>query len=438
MVKMRQSKCKIVIVAGIRTPLGKIDGAFSGLSAVDLGMQSMRELLVRSQVTPKDIDAVIVGNVIQPVEASNIARVIALNAGLPRSISAHTVHRNCASGMQAITDAAEKIQLGRADVVMAGGVESMTHAPLLFHDDVRAAMSRLQKARAWQTKIKVLPQLLKASWKPRVGLLEGLTDVTIGMGMGDTAEVLAREFSLSRIEQDAWALQSHERAQAAWESGWFDEEVMHVFSGSAFTPVHHDEGIRVGQSMQALAKLRPAFDRSLGSVTAGNSSQLTDGAAMLIVSHREKAEAEGWSILGYLHDWAYTGCDPKRMGMGPVHACHQLLSARNLSMEDMARVEINEAFAAQVLANLDALGSQTFAEKTWGEGKAVGAPDSSVLNVHGGAIAMGHPVGMTGARLILTLLRQLKHDTQGGLGLASLCIGGGQGAAVLLGGEAWK
>jgi len=434
---MKENKREIVVVAGIRTPLGKMGGSLAGLSAVDLGMQAVRELLVRSRLTRDDVDAVIIGNVIQPVEATNIARVIALQAGVPRAVPAHTVHRNCASGMQAITDAAEKIQLGRADVILAGGVESMTHAPLLFHDQFREKMAVLQRARDIPSRVKAAWGVAKAPWKPRISLMEGLTDPVVNMGMGQTAEVLAREFSISRKEQDAWSLQSHQRAAESWDTGWYNEEVMHLFAGASYAPVHMDEGVRAEQSMEALKRLRPAFEKSLGSVTAGNSSQITDGAAMLLISHREKAEAEGWPILGYIHDWAYSGCDPERMGMGPVHACHRVLSESGLHMKDMARVEINEAFAVQVLSNLKAMDSKQFAKKAWGESEAMGSPDVDKLNVHGGAIAMGHPVGMTGARLILTLLRQLKRET-GGLGLASLCIGGGQGGATLVGSEPWQ
>ncbi|MDQ6955461.1 MAG: thiolase family protein [Mariprofundaceae bacterium] len=434
---MRREKREIVVVAGIRTPLGKMGGALADLSAVDLGMQTLRELLIRSPLTRDDVDAVIIGNVIQPVEATNISRVIALQAGVPRAVPAHTVHRNCASGMQAITDAAEKIQLGRADVIVAGGVESMTHAPLLFHDKFRASMADLQCARNIPARLKAALAIIKAPWKPRVSLMEGLTDPVVHLGMGQTAEVLAREFSISRIEQDAWALQSHQKAAQAWQDGWYDEEVMHVFAGSSFAAVHQDEGIRAEQNMQALKRLRPAFEKPLGTVTAGNSSQITDGAAMLLISHKAKAEAEGWPILGYIHDWAYSGCDPERMGMGPVHACHRILTNAGLTMNDMARVEINEAFAAQLLSNLKAMDSKQFAKKAWALDHAMGAPDVDKLNVHGGGIALGHPVGMTGARLILTLLRQLKRDTGGGLGLASLCIGGGQGGATLLGSEPW-
>ncbi|MFQ5344353.1 MAG: thiolase family protein [Mariprofundus sp.] len=430
-----QHKTDVAIVAGIRTPLGKASGVFDRLSVVDLGVLAVREVLARAPVSRDDIDQVIIGNVIQPAEAANVARVVALMAGVPRSIPAHTVHRNCASGMQALTDAAEKIQLGRADVVLAGGVESMTHAPLLFHDRFRAAMARLPRARTLQQKLPVLMELAKAPWKPRVALLEGLTDPTVGLGMGQTAEVLAREFGISRREQDEFSVQSHQRAAAAWDAGWFDDEVMHVFAPPSFSAVHRDEGIRPDQNLEALARLKPVFDKPLGSVTAGNSSQITDGAAMLLLASREKAEAEGWPVMGYLHDWAYAGCDPARMGLGPVFATQRLLTEAGMNISDLARMEINEAFAAQVLACLKAMDSDAFANKHLGIGKAIGVPDMDILNARGGAVAFGHPVGMTGARLVLTLLRQLRDDTGGGLAVGSLCIGGGQGGAVLVGSE---
>ncbi len=434
----QESAREVVVVAGIRTPLGKAGGAFDQLGAVELGAIAVREVLARSPLTRDDIDQLIIGNVIQPAEAANIARVIALTADIPRSVPAHTVHRNCASGMQAVTDAAEKILSARADVVLAGGVESMTHAPLLFHDQLRAAMSKLQRANSIQQKLSAVADCAKAPWKPRIALLEGLTDPTVNMNMGQTAEVLAREFGISRQQQDEYALASHQRADAAWQSGWFEEEVMHVFPPPGFSAVHRDEGIRGDQSMQALAKLKPVFERPLGTVTAGNSSQITDGAAMLLLTHRAKAEAEGWPILGYLYDWAYTGCDPERMGLGPVYAAHQLLKRRGLSLADLSRLEINEAFATQVLACAKAMGSKQFAVDRLGSGQAMGEPDPAKLNVHGGAVAIGHPVGMSGARLVLTLLHQLKRDTGGGMGVASLCVGGGQGGAVLMGSEPWK
>jgi len=425
-------------VAGIRTPLGKAGGIFDNLTAVDLGVLAVREVLARSPVSRDDIDSVIIGNVIQPAEAANIGRVIALLAGLPPAVPAHTVHRNCASGMQALTDAAEKIMAGRAEVVLAGGVESMTHAPLLFHDQFRAAMAKLPRAKKIPDKLKVFGEIIAAPWKPRVALLEGLTDPTINLNMGQTAEVLAREFAISREEQDTFALASHRRADEAWQAGWFDEEVMHVFPPPGYLAVHRDEGIRAGMSMESLAKLRPVFERSLGTVTAGNSSQITDGAAVLILTHRERAVASGWPILGYLYDWSYTGCEPERMGLGPVMATGRLLEKAGLSMCDLVRMEINEAFAAQVLACLAAMDSKTFAAERLGRKTALGAPAMDRLNVHGGAVALGHPVGMSGARLVLTLLRQLRRDTGGGLGVATLCVGGGQGGAVLVGSDPWK
>jgi len=429
---------EVVVVAGWRSPLGKAGGALAGITAVDIGALVLRETLARSSLDAAELDAVIIGNVIQPVEATNIARVIALTADVPKHVPAHTVHRNCASGMQAITAAAEKILSGRADVVLAGGVESMTHAPLLFHDRFREALSGLQKARDLSVKARSLLEVVKAPWRPRIALLEGLTDPTVKLNMGQTAEVLAREFGISRDDQDRFALQSHQRADAAWNDGFFGHEVLHMFPPPRFAAMQRDEGIRVGQSMDALGKLRPVFEKPLGTVTAGNSSQITDGAAMLVLTHREKAEAEGWPVLGYIHDWAYSGCDPARMGLGPVFCSSRVLQSRGLKMSDMDRVEINEAFAAQVLACLQAMDSKSFAKGCLGLEQPVGAPHMNRLNVHGGAIAMGHPVGMSGARLILTLLQQLKHDTGGGLGLATLCVGGGQGGATLLGSDAWK
>jgi len=418
----------VAIVAGVRTPLGRADGKLAAMDAVDLGMVAMRETMARCPATP---DAVIVGNVIQPSEATNIARVIALRAGVAHSVPAHTVHRNCASGMQAVTDGAMLIASGRAQVVLAGGVESMTHAPLLFHDEVRRVLTRLRRARGMPS-LSMLRALALCSWKPRAALLEGLTDPTVGMNMGQTAELLANEFAISRQAQDQYALQSHQRAAAAWQAGKLDGETVPLFAPPSFEAVVRDEGIRAQQSMAALTKLKPVFAKPVGSVTAGNSSQLTDGAAMLMLARHDVAQAEGWPILGYLHDWRYSGCDPARMGLGPVFASQQLLAAHGMTMDAMSRVEINEAFAAQLLSNLDAFGSQRFHDQH-NLGKAVGTPDSDCLNIWGGAIAIGHPVGMTGARLILTLCHQLRETA--GFGLASLCIGGGQGGAVLVGSE---
>lgn len=380
----RPAMREVVVIAGIRTPLAKAGCAFRDLDAVDLGALAVREVLARAPVSRNDLDAVIIGNVIQPTDAVNIARVVALTAGVPSHVPAHTVHRNCASGMQAVTDAAEKILSGRADVVLAGGVESMTHAPLLLHDQLRAALTGFTGARSMTQKARAALDVVRAPWKPRIALLEGLTDPTVHMNMGQTAELLANEFAISRRQQDEFALNSHRRASAAWSSGRFEAEVMHLFPPPRFAAMHHDEGIRERQSLEALAKLKPVFDRPLGTVTAGNSSQITDGAAVLLLSHRARAEAEGWPILGYLHDWVYTGCDPRRMGLGPVFASHRLLAGNGLLMSDLVRMEINEAFAVQVLACLKAMDSGKFAAEHLGLGRAVGVPDMDWLNVYGG------------------------------------------------------
>lgn len=428
-------KRDVVVVGGLRTPYSKANGAFSQWNAVDLGTMLLRELLANHALTSDDIDQVILGNVIQPAYATNISRVIALSAGLSHDIAAHTVQRNCASGLQAITDAAEKIQMGRCDVVIAGGVESMTHAPLMMDDSIARTMLAWSRAKSWSKKIKALTQLRSASFKPKSALMQGLHDCTVGLNMGQTAEVLARDFQITRQAQDEFALLSHQRAAKAWQNGWFDEEVMPLFPPPTRQKIHQDEGIRPQQNKAALQKLKPVFSRPLGSVTAGNSSQISDGATMLILSDAQKAKDMGWPILGFLHDWHYSGCDPSRMGLGPVFASHPLLSKHQLRFSDLAHVEINEAFSVQVLAVLAAMDSNQFSQEHFGS-DSLGAPTSSQLNQHGGAIAMGHPVGASGARLVLSTLRQLQKEP--GLGLATLCIGGGQGGAILVGSEACK
>ncbi len=426
--KRVMEQAAVAVVAGVRTPLGKADGALAGMDAVALGVAAARELLARTDARP---DAVVVGNVIQPSDAANIARVIALQAGVARDVPAHTVQRNCASGMQAVTDGAMLIASGCADLVLVGGVESMTRAPLLFHDEVRRALARWRRSRGTSFLSSIPRELVRVltHLKPRAALMEGLTDPTVHMNMGQTAELLADEFGITREAQDRYALESHQRADAAWNDGRFDDEVMPLFAPPKYDAVVRDEGIRPQQSMEALAGLRPVFSKPLGTVTAGNSSQISDGAAMLLLARRELAEAEGWPLLGYLRDWCYAGCDPARMGLGPVFASHRLLSGRGMTMAEMARVEINEAFAAQVLACREAMASRLFHEQNGLRG-CLGAPEDDRLNVWGGAIAIGHPVGMTGARLILALCRQLRDAP--GFGLATLCIGGGQGGAVLL------
>ena len=409
---------------GVRTPFAKAFGVLAGVSAAELGRVATRALLERACTRPEQVDQVIFGNVAVPADAANIARVIALQAGIPQDRIAHTVQRNCASGMEAVTTAAQLVQLGEARTVVAGGTESMSRIPLLYSDEATALFQRLGRARNWWQRLGTLLKFRPRHFRPVIALKLGLTDPVSGLIMGETAEVLAQDWGIGRAEQDAFALESHRRAVAAEGRGLFAEEITPV------REVGRDAGPRSEQSLEALAKLKPIF-RKGGTVTVGNSCQVTDGAAAVLVMPGEAVRAEGRRPLGYLRAYAYAGCDPKRMGLGPAFATARLLEKTGLSLRDIDLVEMNEAFAAQVLANERAFASVQFAKEQLNRGEALGELDPARLNVNGGAIALGHPVGATGTRLVLTLLRELRRR---GLrrGLATRCVGGGQGGAVLV------
>lgn len=417
----------LAIVAGVRTPFVKAFSALANVPADELGRLVVNSALARCGLGARDIDEVVFGNVAGPPEASNVARVIALRAGIPNDRPAHTVNRNCASGMESVFSAWQIVREGRADVVIAGGTESMSNVPLLWDRRMRPWLLKFSKASAVE-KVKLLARLKPSFFKPVVGLEVGLTDPVCGLNMGETAEVLAKEFHISREAQDRFALESHQRATNAWERSFFKDEVTPVPMPEGLL-IEKDVGPRSNQSMEALGKLRPVFDREAGTVTAGNSCQITDGAVALVVMSAEKARALGLEPLGYIRDYAVAGCDPRRMGLGPVFATHKLLKASGLSLSDFDLIEINEAFAAQVLSCLDAMASKEFAHRELGVDEPIGEIDPQRLNIHGGAIALGHPVGASGTRLILTLLRSLKERGEQ-RGLATLCVGGGQGAAV--------
>ncbi|HUQ68705.1 MAG TPA: thiolase family protein, partial [Planctomycetaceae bacterium] len=339
-----------------------------------------------------------------------------------------TVNRVCGSGMQAVVHAVEAIRVGYVDTMVAGGTESMSQVPLLWSREFQQWLFGYRKAGLGE-RLKLLLQLRPAFFKPVVGLELGLTDPICGLNMGQTAEKLAREFNIAREDQDAFALASHQRAAAAWQQGQFADEVTSVTElALGQPPLEQDAGPRPQQSLAALAKLRPLF-ASDGTVTAGNSCPITDGAAAVVLMAADQARAEGIQPLGYVRGYAVAGCDPARMGLGPVYAIRKLLQNTGLSVSDFELFEINEAFATQVLACLRAMSSRTFAEQEWGGSAALGEIDPERLNVHGGAIALGHPVGVSGTRLILTLLRSLR-DNGRQRGLAALCVGGGQGVAV--------
>jgi acetyl-CoA C-acetyltransferase/acetyl-CoA acyltransferase len=412
--------------------MAKAGSALKDTPADDLGAAAVREIMNRAPLTPEEVDEVIIGNVAQPANAANIARVIALKAGLPIHVPAYTVHRNCASGMESISGAATKIAAGHGSVYIAGGVESMSNIPLIFNREYTGFMNRLMRSKTGRDKLKTFLSFRPRMLKPEVGLIQGLTDPVSGLIMGLTAENLAREFHISREEQDEFALRSHQLAIAAQEGHLFDEEILPVPHYPDFdTMVDTDIGPRHGQTMESLAKLKPYFDRRSGTVTVGNSSQVTDGAAALLVMSESEARRRRLEPLGFLKDFAYASLEPERMGLGPVYATARLMGRTKFKMSDIEYLEINEAFAAQVIACERASDSDEFARSYLGRDKKIGLFDRSIMNLQGGAIALGHPVGMTGTRIVLHTLRELRRQNKS-TGLATLCVGGGQGAAMLL------
>jgi acetyl-CoA acetyltransferase family protein len=391
---------------------------------VRLGVAAVREAIARSGLVPGDVDAVIMGNVGSPADASNVSRVIAVTAGIPESVPAHTVNRNCASGMEAIAQAAALVASGQAHVVAAGGVESMTQVPFLVSEDLKAILTAASRARGFGAKMAAWTRLRPRHLAPIPGLLAGLTDPLCGLSMGQTAEVLALEFDVTREEQDRFALESHRRATAA--ASRLQEEMAPVGA------LHHDVGPRPQQSLEALAKLKPVFDRAAGTITAGNSSPITDGAAAVMVVSEEVARSQGTAApLASVRATASAGLSPRRMGLGPAHAAPRALKAAGVDLARIDLVEINEAFAAQVIACGRAMGSARFAREELGLDAAVGELHPDRTNVNGGAIALGHPVGASGARLVLTLAMEMRHRGAA-LGMATLCVGGGQGMAMVL------
>jgi acetyl-CoA acetyltransferase family protein len=418
----------LAVLAGVRTPFAKAFGALANVPADQLGRIAVEGALKQAGVRPDEVGEVVFGNVAGQPEASNVGRVIALRSGIPHDRIGHTVNRNCASGMEAVFSAWHALAEGRSSLAVAGGTESMSNVPLLWNRKARDFFLKWKQAGFFGKLGLAFRKARPSLFKPVPALELGLTDPTCGLNMGQTAEVLAKEFGISRVEQDQFALTSHQRAVAAWKRGFFNDEVVPVpaeVTGSV--PVSMDTGPRSNQSLEALAKLKPLFARESGTVTAGNSCPITDGGAALVLTPAK--HLAGRQPLGIVRDYALAGCDPRRMGLGPVYAIHKLLRKTGLKLADFELIEINEAFATQVLACGKAMASDDFAKRELGQESAVGVLDFDRLNVNGGAIALGHPVGTSGTRLILTLLRALRAR---GLkrGLAALCVGGGQGAAV--------
>lgn len=426
-------KERIAIIAGFRSPMGKAGGVLKNLTAHDLGARIAKEVLIRSKVDVTKIDEVIIGNVANPADAANIARVIALKAGIPESVPAFTVHRNCASGMEAMTVAMSKIQNGEAEIIFAGGVESMSNIPLFFGKKMTAFFGNLMKAKTLSQKLSVLTGFRLHFLTPVIGLVQGLTDPISGLIMGCTAENIAKDFKITREEQDHFSLRSHQKAEAAMNNGNFKEEIIPVFNNDEKNSlmIEEDEGVRKGQTLEALAKMKPYFEKVTGTVTVANSSQVTDGAAFAVLMSESKAKELNLEALGYIRAFAYAGMDPSRMGLGPVFASKKLFDKTGFELKDMELIEINEAFAAQVIGCTRAFASDEFCAKHFGLKQAMGEINPEILNVNGGGVALGHPVGMSGARIIIHLLRELKRRGKN-RGLATLCIGGGQGGAVIV------
>ncbi len=422
---------RVALVEGIRTPFAKAGSALASIPAQELGRIAVRELIERTGVEPKSVDEVIIGNISGPVEATNIGRVIALMAGHPLSGSAHTVARNCASGMQSITEGFELIRGGQAHAVIAGGTESMSNMPLLFPKEMSLFMGELAKARSLPQKLKVMLGFRLKFLKPIISIIEGLKDPFSGLNMGQTAELLAKEFNVTREEQDQFALDSHMKAVAATESGRLPSECVPVYVKEIRKAVEQDIGPRAEQTMEALAKLKPYFDRKHGTVTVGNACPVTDGAAAVLLMSEERAKQEGREPIAYIKSYGYAGIDPSRMGLGPTVSTPVALRKAGLTMKDIGLVEINEAFAAQVISCLRIFENPKLGEPYGANAAEVSAVDPEILNVNGGAIALGHPVGTTGTRITMTLAKEMKNRNVP-LGLATLCVGGGQGGAIIL------
>jgi acetyl-CoA C-acetyltransferase/acetyl-CoA acyltransferase len=413
----------------VRTPFVKAGGIFRRTPVYELGRVAVSELVSRNDLEPARLDEVILGNCGQPSEAANTARVVALRAGIPEAVPAATVHRNCASGMESVADAAYRIQSGAAKLVLAGGMESMSLMPLQYTQEYADWLEGLMRAKTLPQRLGAFARFRPRMLAPRIALAEGLTDLVCGLNMGQTAEVLSREFRITRERQDEFALLSHQRAIAARDR--LRDEIAPVFVAPTYEAVRDDVGPREGQTLEALAKLKPYFDRKNGTVTVGNSCQITDGAVALMIGDEETASRWPSPPLGRIRSFAFAGLSPKRMGLGPVFAASRALAQAGLQLSDCELFEINEAFAAQVLACLEAARSESFARAELSRERALGEFPLDRLNVNGGAIALGHPVGASGARLLLTLLLEMRRRRLK-RGLASLCVGGGQGAAFVL------
>lgn len=423
---------RVAVIAGLRTPFVRSNGDFKDLSAVDLGALLVNELVARSGLPLSEFDALIFGQVVPSQLSSLIAREVVLRSELPRTLPAHTTSRACATSVQAATEAADQILLGHADTVIAGGAESLSDAPIFASRKLAQALVNASRAGSLPERIRAFAGL---SVKDVAPVPPALTEPTTGLTMGESAQKMAWENGISREAQDRYALESQRKAADAWASGKFAEEVMAVEVPPRFLKVSSADGnVRTDTTYDALAALKPAFDRRYGTITAGNSSPLTDGAAAVILMSEGRAKELGLKPLGFLRAYAYAATDPgDQLLQGPAYAAPVALERAGLALSDMDVVEMHEAFAAQVLSNLQAFASRKFAEEKLRRPEPLGEVDPRRLNPNGGSIPLGHPFGATGARMITQALRELARRN-GRHALLTICAAGGLGAAVVLDG----
>jgi acetyl-CoA C-acetyltransferase len=420
----------IYIIDGARTPFLKSRNRPGPFAAADLATAAGRALLVRQRFAATDLDEVILGCASPSPDEVNIGRVVALRMGCGQKVPGWTVMRNCASGMQALDSAINNIRAGRSNLVLAGGADALSRAPLLLSDAMVLWLSSWYAAKTLPQRAGLLAKLKLGYLAPVIGIMKGLTDPMVGLLMGQTAENLAFRFGITRREMDEFSARSHQRVLAAQQNGHFSGEVVPLYDkrGELYAA---DDGVRADSTVDNLAKLRPFFDRKYGNVTAGNSSQITDGAAWLVLASERAVLRYGLTPKGRIADSEWAGLDPAQMGLGPVHAATPILRRHGLGLDDLDAWEINEAFAAQVIACERAWNDAGYCKTELGQDAPLGRLDEAKLNVDGGAIALGHPVGASGARIVLHVLNVLER-TGGRRGIATICIGGGQGGAMLI------
>jgi acetyl-CoA acyltransferase len=420
---------RVAIVAGVRTPFARAGTVFKSLSAIELGRLCVAELLQRTEIDPALVEAVVYGTVVHSVLAPNIAREIALMPLFPRGVDAYTVSRACASANQAITDAADQIALGHRDVVIAGGAESLSNVPILHSRGMSDALVAMSRAKGVGGRIAALSRVRPRDFIP---LTPAIAEPTTGETMGQSAEKMAKLNAIPREEQDQLALRSHRLAAVGTQDGRLTADIATVWVPPRYdVAVTSDNGIRTDTSIEQLRLLKPVFDRRYGTVTAGNSSPLTDGASALLLMSEERARTLGYTPLAFIRSYAYAALDPaEQLLMGPVLAAPLALQRAGLTLKDMSLIEMHEAFAAQVLCNLRGFESREWAGRA-GYSQPVGTVDRSILNVMGGSIAIGHPFGATGGRILLTLARELARRG-GQFGLLTVCAAGGLGHAMVI------